>query len=45
MSGSGSSVFGVFDDPVDEAALTRATGFTTLATHTSDDVARVELVD
>ena len=27
MSGSGSSVFGVFDDPADAAALTRSTGF------------------
>ncbi len=45
MSGSGSSVFGVFDAPADAAALTRSTGFTTLATHTSDHVARVELVD
>jgi 4-diphosphocytidyl-2-C-methyl-D-erythritol kinase len=42
MSGSGSSVFGVFDDPADAAAITRSTGFTTLATHTSDRVQRVE---
>ena len=42
LSGSGSSVFGVFDNPVDAAALTRSTGFTTLATYTSDRVERVE---
>jgi 4-diphosphocytidyl-2-C-methyl-D-erythritol kinase len=45
LSGSGSSVFGIFDDPVDVAALTRATGFTTLATHTSDHVERVEVFE
>jgi 4-diphosphocytidyl-2-C-methyl-D-erythritol kinase len=44
MSGSGSSVFGVFNDPADVAALTRSTGFTTLATHTSDRVERVDVV-
>jgi 4-diphosphocytidyl-2-C-methyl-D-erythritol kinase len=43
LSGSGSSVFGVFDEPVDPAALTRSTGFTTLPTHTSERVERVEI--
>ena len=45
MSGSGSSVFGIFNDPVDAAALTRSTGFTTLATHTSDRVERVGVLE
>ena len=45
MSGSGSSVFGVFNDPIDAAALTRSTGFTTLATHTSDRVERVGVLE
>jgi 4-diphosphocytidyl-2-C-methyl-D-erythritol kinase len=44
MSGSGSSVFGVFAGQPDAAALTRSTGFTTIATQTSERVVRVELV-
>jgi 4-diphosphocytidyl-2-C-methyl-D-erythritol kinase len=44
LSGSGSSVFGVFNEPVDAAALTRSTGFTALATYTSDHVARVRVI-
>jgi 4-diphosphocytidyl-2-C-methyl-D-erythritol kinase len=44
LSGSGSSVFGVFSQTPDAAALTRAVGFTTIATKTSDRVVRVELV-
>lgn len=43
MSGSGSAVYGVFDDRPDVAALTRSTGVTTIATRTSDRVVRVEL--
>lgn len=45
MSGSGSSVFGVFNEAVDAAALTRSTGFTTFTTHTSDRVERVEILN
>lgn len=43
LSGSGSSVFGVFDVTPNAAALTRSTGLTTIATRTSDRVVRVEL--
>ncbi|HVX40573.1 MAG TPA: 4-(cytidine 5'-diphospho)-2-C-methyl-D-erythritol kinase [Gemmatimonadaceae bacterium] len=43
MSGSGSSVFGIFDEAPDAAAVTRSTGHTTVATRTSDRVVRVEL--
>jgi 4-diphosphocytidyl-2-C-methyl-D-erythritol kinase len=44
LSGSGSSVFAVFGAPTEAAPLTRSTGFTTIATRTSDRVVRVELV-
>ena len=43
LSGSGSAVFGVFAEPPDAAAVTRETGATTIATRTSDRVARVEI--
>jgi 4-diphosphocytidyl-2-C-methyl-D-erythritol kinase len=43
LSGSGSAVYGVFDDQPDAAAMTRSTGLTTIATKTSDRVVRVEL--
>jgi 4-diphosphocytidyl-2-C-methyl-D-erythritol kinase len=38
MSGSGSAVFGVFDEPPDIPALVRSTGFRAYATRTSDRV-------
>jgi 4-diphosphocytidyl-2-C-methyl-D-erythritol kinase len=41
LSGSGSTVFGVFDQAPDAAALTRSTGFTTLVTKTSSRVEQV----
>jgi 4-diphosphocytidyl-2-C-methyl-D-erythritol kinase len=43
LSGSGSAVYGVFDDRPDAAAITRSTGLTTIVTETSDRVVRVEL--
>lgn len=43
LSGSGSSVYGLFNDPPDAAAITRGTGLTTIVTRTSDRVVRVEL--
>jgi 4-diphosphocytidyl-2-C-methyl-D-erythritol kinase len=43
MSGSGSSVFGVFDEAPDAAAMTRSTGATSLVTRTSERVERVEV--
>lgn len=43
LSGSGSAVYGVFDDRPDAAAITRSTGLTTIVTKTSDRVVRVEL--
>jgi 4-diphosphocytidyl-2-C-methyl-D-erythritol kinase len=43
MSGSGSAVFGIFDEAPDAAGLTRSTGFTTIVSKTSDRVVRVEL--
>jgi 4-diphosphocytidyl-2-C-methyl-D-erythritol kinase len=43
LSGSGSAVYGVFDEPPDAAAITRSTGRTTIVTETSDRVVRVEL--
>jgi 4-diphosphocytidyl-2-C-methyl-D-erythritol kinase len=43
MSGSGSAVFGIFDEAPDAAGLTRSTGFTTIATMTSARVVRVQL--
>jgi 4-diphosphocytidyl-2-C-methyl-D-erythritol kinase len=41
MSGSGSTVFGVFDNRPDAAALVRSTGFTTVVTNTSNRVEQV----
>jgi 4-diphosphocytidyl-2-C-methyl-D-erythritol kinase len=41
LSGSGSTVFGVFDETPDAAALTRSTGFATLVTKTSGRVEQV----
>jgi 4-diphosphocytidyl-2C-methyl-D-erythritol kinase len=41
LSGSGSTVFGVFDQTPDAAAITRSTGFTTLVTKTSNRVEQV----
>ena len=41
LSGSGSTVFGVFDSAPDAAVLTRSTGFTTLVTKTSSRVEQV----
>jgi 4-diphosphocytidyl-2-C-methyl-D-erythritol kinase len=43
MSGSGSTVFGVFAASPDVAAITRSIGFSTIATRTSDRVFRVEI--
>lgn len=43
LSGSGSSVYGLFNDPPDAAAIKRSTGLTTIVTRTSDRVVRVEL--
>jgi len=43
LSGSGSAVFGVFEEQADAAAITRSTGFTTIVTATSDRVVRVAL--
>ena len=44
LSGSGSAVYGVFDEPPDAPAITRSTGLSTIVTRTSDRVVRVELV-
>jgi 4-diphosphocytidyl-2-C-methyl-D-erythritol kinase len=44
LSGSGASIFGVFDGPLEAAPLTRSTAFTTIRSRTSDRVVRVELV-
>jgi 4-diphosphocytidyl-2-C-methyl-D-erythritol kinase len=41
LSGSGSTVFGVFDSAPDGAPLTRSTGFTTVVTKTSSRVEQV----
>ena len=41
LSGSGSTVFGIFDSAPDAALLTRSTGFTTLVTKTSSRVEQV----
>jgi 4-diphosphocytidyl-2-C-methyl-D-erythritol kinase len=41
LSGSGSTVFGVFDQTPHAAALTRSTGFTTMVTKTSNRVEQV----
>jgi 4-diphosphocytidyl-2-C-methyl-D-erythritol kinase len=43
LTGSGSAVYGVFDERPDAAAITRSTGRTTIVTETSDRVVRVEL--
>lgn len=43
MSGSGSAVFGVFDQAPDAAAIARSTGCSPIITRTSDRVVRVEL--
>jgi 4-diphosphocytidyl-2-C-methyl-D-erythritol kinase len=43
LSGSGSTVFGVFAAPPDVAAITRSTGYSTISTRTSDRVYRVEI--
>jgi 4-diphosphocytidyl-2-C-methyl-D-erythritol kinase len=43
MSGSGSAVFGVFDEPPDVAAITRSTRRSPIVTRTSERVVRVEL--
>lgn len=43
LSGSGSTVFGIFDEMPDAAAIARSTGHSALATQTSDRVVRVEL--
>src|SRR6185312_5440176 len=45
MSGSGSAVFGIFDQSVDAAALVRSTGLTALSTRTSTKVAPVRVVE
>jgi 4-diphosphocytidyl-2-C-methyl-D-erythritol kinase len=43
MSGSGSTVFGVFATAPDARAIARSTGCSTIATQTSDRVFRVEI--
>jgi 4-diphosphocytidyl-2C-methyl-D-erythritol kinase len=43
LSGSGSTVFGIFDQSPDWAAITRQTGLTTVATRTSGRVVGVTL--
>lgn len=43
LSGSGSAVYGVFDERPAAAAITRRAGFTTIVTKTSDRVVRLEL--
>ena len=43
LSGSGSTVFGIFDDAPDLAAIVRSTGYSAIATQTSDRVFRVEI--
>ncbi len=43
MSGSGSTVFGVFAAAPDAAAIARSVGLTTIPTRTSDRVYRVEI--
>jgi 4-diphosphocytidyl-2-C-methyl-D-erythritol kinase len=43
LSGSGSTVFGVFEDKPDAAAVTRSSGFGTIQTSTSDRVVGVEV--
>jgi len=43
MSGSGSTVFGVFAEPPDAAGIARSVALTTIPTRTSDRVCRVEV--
>jgi 4-diphosphocytidyl-2-C-methyl-D-erythritol kinase len=43
MSGSGSTVFGVFPTPPDAASIARSTGLTVMETRTSERVVRVEV--
>ena len=43
MSGSGSTVFGIFSEPPDAAEIVRSTGCETLVTQTSIAVVRVEI--
>jgi len=43
LSGSGATVFGVFAEPPDLAAIMRSTGHSAIATRTSDRVFRVEI--
>jgi hypothetical protein len=43
MSGSGSTVFGVFAETPDGASIARSVGLTTIPTRTSDRVCRVEV--
>lgn len=43
LSGSGSTVFGIFDNAPDAAAIARSTGHSAVATRTSGRVVRVEL--
>lgn len=43
LSGSGSTVFGVFTEVPDPAGVVRSTGFAAIATRTSDGVVRVEV--
>ena len=45
LSGSGSTIFGIFDAPPDAAAVTQATGCATLATRTATRVVEVERGD
>lgn len=41
LGGSGSTVFGMFDSPVDASVIARGTGYATLLTRTSDKVVEV----
>ena len=43
LSGSGSTVFGVFSETPDLAAIVRSTGYSVIASQTSDRVFRVEI--
>jgi len=45
MSGSGSTVFGVFDEPPDAAALERAAGAPVVLTHTLARIDEVHVID
>lgn len=44
LAGSGSTLFGIFDDAPDAAGVVRATGMSVIPTRTSERVERVELV-